>query len=276
MHVGPVPKVRTLVAESPAVLGRLWRHPAFRTNLLLAVFAAGAAMMYLPNSYGLALDVFDKGAGGLAALEVFVAVGLISGGLVFSRMRLKGDKNAYVFFSLMVMALCLVAVSFSGLFWLSVVLLGIGGVASVGLFVPSITMFQETPPTPDKGRLISLRSGFGQLGLTAGLVVGGLVGAEVGITQAFFVAGAASIVLGLLIYIPYRLGASRRARSAWSAATQAGATRSTARNLAHEAAYNGAATTSGGPGSPSAGMAAWAAAAEAATLAGEAIALEEA
>ena len=65
VHDGPVPKVRTLVAESPAVLGRLWRHPAFRTNLLLAVFAAGAAMMYVPNSYGLALEVFDKGAGGV-------------------------------------------------------------------------------------------------------------------------------------------------------------------------------------------------------------------
>ena len=38
-HAGPAPKVRTLVAESPAVFGRLWRHPALRTNLLLAVFA---------------------------------------------------------------------------------------------------------------------------------------------------------------------------------------------------------------------------------------------
>ena len=116
----------------------------------------------------------------MAALEVFVAVGLIAGGLIFSRMRLKGDKNGYVFFSLMVMALCLLAVSFSGLFWVSVVLLAIGGVASVGVFVPSITMFQETPPTPDKGRLIALRSGFGQLGLTAGLVIGGLLGATDG------------------------------------------------------------------------------------------------
>ncbi len=64
VHEGPAPKVRTLVAESPAVLGRLWRTPALRTNLLLAVFAAGAAMMYVPNSYGLALDVFDQGAAG--------------------------------------------------------------------------------------------------------------------------------------------------------------------------------------------------------------------
>ncbi len=260
-HVGPVPKVRTLVAESPAVLGRLWRSPALRTNLLLAVFAAGALMMYMPNSYGLALQVFDKGAEGLAALEVFVAVGLIAGGLVFSRTRLKGDRNAYVILSLVAMATCLIAVSFSGLFWVSVVLMGLGGLANVGIFVPSITMFQEIPPTPDKGRLIALRSGLGQLGVAAGLVLGGLLGAQIGIKPAFFVAGAGAIVIGVLIYLPYRLGASRRASTAWSAATQAGATRSSARNLAHEAAYNGAA--------------AWAAAAEAAAAASDTLALEE-
>ena len=70
--------------------------PALRTNLLLAVFAMGAVMMNVPNSYGLALEVFDRGSLGLAALEVFVAVGLIAGGLVVSRTRLKGDKNGYV------------------------------------------------------------------------------------------------------------------------------------------------------------------------------------
>ena len=36
--------------------------------------------------------------------------------------------------------------------------------------------------------------------------------------------GAATIVIGLVIYLPYRLGASRRARTAWTAAMEAGAT----------------------------------------------------
>jgi predicted MFS family arabinose efflux permease len=264
-----------LVAESPVVLGRLWRTPALRTNLLLAVFAAGAVMMYMPNSYGLALEVFHRGSLGLAALEVFVSAGLIAGGLIFSRMPLRGDKNAYVFCSLAAMAACLMGVSFSGLFWVSIFLMGIGGVANVGVFVPSITMFQETPPTPDKGRLISLRSGFGQLGVAAGLVVGGLLGAKIGIKPAFFVAGAATIVIGLVIYVPYRLGASRRAATAWEAATQAGANRSTARQQAQEAAYNGIATTGGGLGATGAGTTAWTAAAEAATVTDDALALEE-
>jgi MFS family permease len=260
-HVGPVPRVRSLAAESPAVLRRLWRHPALRTNLLLAVFAAGAMMMYVPNSYGLALDLFDKGSLGLAAMEVLVAVGLMFGGLLFSRMALKGDKNVYVFFSLCGVGVCLLGVSISGFFWVSVGLLALGGLANVGIFVPSMTLYQQIPAAPDKGRLISLRSGFGQLGAATGLVVGGLVGARVGIQPAFFVAGTATIVMAMVLYLPYRLGATRRAKSAWGAALDAGATRSRARLAAQEAAYSGLASSLGGPAAAGSGAAAWAAAA---------------
>lgn len=260
-HQGRAPKVWELVVESPAVLGRLWRRPALRANLLLAVFAMAAVMMYVPNSYGLAIEIFGKGPLGFGALEVFVAAGLIAGGIVISRLQLQGDKNRYVFLSLTAMAVCYVAVSFSSLFWVSVVLTGLAGAANVGVLVPSITMFQELPPSPDKGRLISLRSSFGQLGATAGLALGGLVGSEVGIREAFLVAGVAAIAIGLAVYAPYRLGASRRARTAWHAATEAGATRSTARQLAQEAAYAGMASTATNPGA-----AAWAAAAEEAIL----------
>ena len=47
-------------------------------------------MMNVPLSYGLALQVFDRGSLGLGALEVFVAVGLIAGGLVISRDAAQG------------------------------------------------------------------------------------------------------------------------------------------------------------------------------------------
>lgn len=254
-------KVGTLVAQSPAVLRKLWRQPALRTNLLLAVFAAGAVMTYMPNSYGLALQVFGRGSLGLAALEVFVAVGLIVGGLLFSRTRLGGDRNAYVFLSVVATGVALFAVGLSRFFWVSVVLLGVAGVATIGMAVPSITMFQEIRTAHDKGRVIALRTGFGQLGVAAGFVVGGLMGSQLGIKRAFLVSGAATILMGLVIYVPYRLGASRRARAAWSAATEAGATRSTARQLAREAAYVGMASSATNPGA-----AAWAAAAEEAIL----------
>jgi len=248
-RTGPAPRVWSLVAESPAVFARLWRNPGLRTNLLFATFAATAVMMNVPNSYGLALDVFDRGASGLAALEVLVACGLIAGGLAISRMGLRRDKNLYVFVSLLAMAACFIAVSFSDYFWLSVGLMGLAGMANVGLFVPSITMFQEMSPAADKGRLIAVRAGFGQMGATAGFLLGGILGDALGILRLFLVAGLVGVGLCLAIYVPYRVGAARRAKAAWAVDAEADAPRAADREWVRT-------TTSGG----SAG--AWAVAAE--------------
>jgi MFS family permease len=193
-------------------------------------------MMYAPNSYGLALDVFDQGASGLAVLEILTASGLIIGGLIFSRLSLSGDKNRFVVLSLVAMGSLFVVVSFSESFYLSVALLGLGGIANVGVFVPSITMFQQTPATADKGRLISLRAGFGQLGIASGFLLGGALGATLGITRVFLVSGLIGIGLTLALYLPYRVAADRRARVVRAAAVAAGATRCEAREAAAEAA----------------------------------------
>jgi hypothetical protein len=126
-------------------------------------------------------------------------------------------------------------------------------------------MYQETPPTPDKGRLIALRSGFGQLGLTAGLVVGGALGEGLGIKRLFVVAGVATIVIGLIIYLPYRSGAGRRARTAWAAAVATGAKRTVALQRAREAAWTGVVLSgpaAAGAAGAGAAAAAWAAAAD--------------
>ena len=114
-RTGPPARVAQLIAESPAVFMRMWRHPALRTNLLLVVLPgyghhdghaqllrAGAGRVRRPAP--LAMGV----------LEAAVAVGSIVGGLLISRMSLKGDKNAYVLLSLVVIAACLVGVHFSG------------------------------------------------------------------------------------------------------------------------------------------------------------------
>jgi MFS family permease len=258
--VREAPRLRTLIAESPKVMAVLWRRPVLRTNLLLAVFAMGAVMMNVPNSFMLAQDVFGRGSLGLGALEVFVAVGLIAGGLVVSRLRLAGDKNGYVLLSLMGMSVCYVAVGFCPWFWASLVLMGLAGAADVGAVVASITMYQEIPASLDKGRLIALRSSSAQMGVAAGFVVGGLVGEVIGIKHAFMVTGAAAVAIGLAIYLPYRAGASRRRRQAWTAAAQAGARRSHALELSRRAAFSGLASAGGGLSGPGIGTTGWAAA----------------
>jgi MFS family permease len=232
-------RVRTLVAESPAVFKRLWRHPGLRTNLLLAMLPLAALMMYVPNSYGLVLDVFKGSAVELGALEVVVGSGLILGGLLMSQMSLAGDKNAYVVTSIVAVSFCLLGVYFSHFLWLSIGLMGLAGVLSIGMTVPSITMFQELTANDDKGRLISLRTGFGQMGMTAGFLVGGGLGDGLGIVRTFLVAGVAAIGLCLFIYVPYRIGAGRRAQEVWEAALATGERRAVARRAAAEAAIAG-------------------------------------
>lgn len=205
----------TLIVGSPAVLVRLWKDARLRTNLLFAVLPSAVIMMNVPNGYFLALKAFKGYPGaGVGALEVITASGLILGGLAMSRLSLKGDKNRYVFLALLWMAVCLLSVSFTHLFWLQVGLIGLGALGNAGLFVSSITMFQELAPRGDKGRLIAMRAGLGQMGAAAGFLLGGALGSAIGIPRVFLVIGLLSLVLTGLVYLPYAVVARRAAAMA--------------------------------------------------------------
>lgn len=213
----------------PDVISSIWRSPTLRTNMLLVTFAAMAIMLSVPNEAALSLVLFSRGAWGLAAQEIFISSGMIIGGLMISKTGLKGDKNGYVAFSLVAMGVCFLLIGLSPLFWVSIALLGLSGMANVLTFVPSMTLFQELPNDSRKGRLISIRSGFGQVGATTGLLLGGGMGAAIGIRNAFLVAGVLGIGLTLLFYIPYRSSLERGRKIAWDQAINAGASRAEAR-----------------------------------------------
>lgn len=235
VHEGEAQRFATLMAEAPRVLGMIWRRPALRTNLLLATIGLTAVMMSLPNSLGLVYELFDKGVWGQTALEIFTASGMILGGLFISRLSLAGDKNAYVSFGLVAMGVCFLGISFSPLFWLSIALIGLGGVFNVFTFVPSITLFQELPQEEFRGRMIAIRAGFGQMGTTGGLLIGGVLGSVAGVRQAFLIAALMGIGLTGVIYLFHLLAARRRGREAWAAAIDGGACRRDARTLARSA-----------------------------------------
>jgi hypothetical protein len=74
------------------------------------------------------------------------------------------------------------------------------------------------------------------MGITAGFLLGGVLGAALGITRLFLLAGLLGIGLTLALYIPYRVAAGRRARAVRVAAVAAGASRCEAREAAAEAA----------------------------------------
>lgn len=240
MRTAKPPRLAKLVAETPAVFARMWKTPSLRTNLLMAMLPLMFVMMNSPNSVGLVTQVFGKGPRTLAVMEVVISCGLIVGGLIMSRMILKGDKNKYVFFAFLACAACMVGIGFSDSLWLSIALMGVAGMVNVAMFVPAITMFQEAAEQEGKGRMISLRAGFGQAGAAAGFLVGGILGEYLGILRLFVVAGVAAAACSVLIYVPYAIRRERRAQAAWSAAMAGGATRVSAREAAYEAALRGA------------------------------------
>src|SRR5680860_874742 len=170
------PRLRHLLKGSLQAVDGIWRSKRLRTNLLFALLPFPFLMMGTPNAYGLALDVFDKGPQGFALMEVLTSGGWIAGGLIAGRMNFSGDRNGYVYWSVLDMAACTVAVGLSGSFWVAVAFLTLGAAANVGLIVGSMTLYQEIQERPDKGRMIAIRAGFGQMSMTLGLLGGAFWG----------------------------------------------------------------------------------------------------
>ncbi len=192
-----------LLSEAPLAMARMWERPVLRTNVLYALLPMAFVMMSTPNAYGLALEVYGRGPQGLAAMEVITSAGWIVGGALAVRINYKGDRNAYTVVCGTVIGLCFLGVGFGSGFWPAVALLTVAAVANVGVVVGSMTLFQEIEPRPDKGRIIALRAGLGQLSGAAGLFLGGVLGNALGINNLYLLAGGASIVLGPIILLPY-------------------------------------------------------------------------
>lgn len=200
---GPQSSFAQMLSESPKALARLWERPPLRTNALYALLPMAFVMMSTPNAYGLALEVYNRGPRGLAAMEVITAAGWIVGGVVAGRLNFKGDRNTYTVICGSAIGACFIGVGLVGAFWPAVALLALAAVANVGVIVGSMTLYQEIETRPDKGRIIALRAGLGQASGATGLFVGGVLGQWLGINNLFVVAGAAAIVLGGLVFAPY-------------------------------------------------------------------------
>ncbi|MBU2601426.1 MAG: MFS transporter [Actinobacteria bacterium] len=203
-----------LVRDSPLAVGVIFRRPHLRTNLLFALVPSVFILMMTPNAYALALEVFEVGATGFVVMEVGMALGFIVGGILASRIDYQGDRNRYVFWSMLCMSVGMLGVGLSDYFWLSVGLLSGGAVANVGVVVGSMTLFQEIEPRPDKGRIISVRAGFGQIATAVGLMAGGALGAIVGVRPLFVLIAIGCAVSATVIYLPYAMSPSGRRETA--------------------------------------------------------------
>ena len=200
--------VGRLLGEVPGIFRQLWGTPTLRVNLLVALLPMAALMMSTPNAYALALEVYDKGPQGLAWMEAITAGGMIVGGLLAGRRNYRGDLNLYVLESVLLMGAASLLVGLMPGFWAAVAFLAVGAVGNVAMVVGSISLYQNIDARPERGRIIALRTGAGQLGAMVGLLAGGVLGAVLGVKPAFIVMGLAGMILVLLVYVPYLLGRS--------------------------------------------------------------------
>lgn len=196
-------KLGAMVKEAPRVIASMWGRVPLRVNMLFALIPMAFVMMSTPNAYGLALEVYGRGAQDLALMETVTAAGWIVGGVVAGRLNYRGDRNGYVAVCGLGICLCFIGVSLCGSFWPAVALLTLAAVANVGVIVGSMTIFQEVESRPDKGRIIALRAGLGQFSGAMGLLLGGLLGQAVGIRNVFGLAGLAALLTGGAIWVGY-------------------------------------------------------------------------
>ena len=133
------------------------RHLLSAPTCSLLCSPSCAIGFYVPNAYGLVLDVFHGGGFELGMLEWAVGCGLIVGGLAMSRAVARGRQEPVCGGFEHSGSFCLLGVYFAGSLWLSICLVGFAGMASVGMTVPSITMMQETSSEEHKGRMIAIR-----------------------------------------------------------------------------------------------------------------------
>jgi DHA3 family macrolide efflux protein-like MFS transporter len=218
-HTAPPATLGLLLRQSPDAVRTIWRSPALRTNSFLALLPMTMVLMATPNAYALALQVFERGPRGLAYMEVVSSFGWIVGGVLASKLVWQGDRNSYVVLSITCMSVCFALVSVTPWFWVAVVLLALGAMTNVGAIVGSMTLFQEIEERPDKGRIIAVRSGLGQLSATLGLLAGGLLGELLGIRTLFLFAGLSAVLLSTAVYLPYRIvgpQAAARTQTDWA------------------------------------------------------------
>ena len=164
-----------LLRESPRAVDAIWRSRALRTNALLALGPMLVIVMGTPAAYGLALDVFGRGSSRLChdggADGVRVDPGGDGGYPVGLQRRSQLVRGRLPRRYGIVFRGSGIGRQLLGLRWSC---WRLAAAANVGAIVGSMTLLQELPPRPDKGRIIAVRIGFGQIAATGGLLLGGV------------------------------------------------------------------------------------------------------
>jgi len=139
-----------------AGVGFLARHAVLRRLVLLQAVPTLLVFPYLQLMPSMAVDYLDVGAQGYGLLQTGVGVGSILMTLVVARFAQTRHKGKIMSVALMLYMTAVLAFSFSRLYWLSFVLLVMGGMNLVVFTTFNQSLLQLNLDDEYRGRVLSL------------------------------------------------------------------------------------------------------------------------
>jgi MFS family permease len=171
-------------------------NPTLRGLLAVLTTAALGFGAALTISYLLALQRYDAGARGLAALDIGITVGLLAGSLTVALPR-RMNEGWKIVAAMVVFGISLSALALARDIAHAVPLLAITGMANMWFFVPSLTLVQRLTPDSLRGRVLAARGTVTAVVSVVGMLLGGFLIQRIGVVLSIFIA-AMPVLVGAL------------------------------------------------------------------------------
>ncbi len=177
----------------------IWRTPALRGLTAVWTTAALGFGFAMTTLYLLALDRYDAGARGLAALDIAITIGLLIGSLTVAIPKHLNDGRKIVA-SMTVFGIVLSGLALADRIALAMPLLVVVGAANMWFLVPTITIVQRLTPDSFRGRVLAARGTLMSVLSVTGMLLAGLLIDRIGFVLAIFIA-AMPVLLGALFAV---------------------------------------------------------------------------
>lgn len=174
-------------------------HPVVRRVLL---FFALVFVLVVPASYLTPLMVvrsFDGGVWNLTALEVAFSIGMILGGVVLAWWGGFADRIAMLAGASIVFGTLTVGLGLAPVLWVFLAMMFLCGVCLPFFWTTSQTLLQETVEPELQGRVFGLLGIVMALAMPVGMMVFGPLSDVVPIETLLIIAGALTVVAGVVV-----------------------------------------------------------------------------
>lgn len=148
----PLPMLQAIGEGLRYVAGHAGIGPILALHAILAVTTRPFVEL-LP---GFADEIFDRGAGGLAALSSAIGIGAIAAGLFLAQRGPEKDLARIALLAALLGALSTLAFALSPHFWVAMIAVAAGGFALVTAGVGTQTLLQTSVDEAVRGRVLSL------------------------------------------------------------------------------------------------------------------------